>query len=334
MIMQTPKISIIVPVYNVEVYLHRCINSILSQTFPDFEVLLINDGSTDRSGMICDEFAKKDSRIRVFHKENGGVSSARNFGLENVKGEWISFVDADDWIESNYCDTLISVKEKTDLIFFTAIHHYTNGMQRISIPYECRCDNPNDIENTILDLKTNILSYEFFGFTWNKFFRKQIIDKYNIRFIQELSVKEDEIFTTNYCRYINSLLIIPRTIYNYRVLNTGLTAKRNDPDELILLAECIKKEIAIFNLTKLINYEYNRVIDFYFSAIDNMPCISNKFKHFNKLHKYYIQKEFKAQQIRNRTHKLYITYPSIITFPIYLFNRFRHRFILFLRKCL
>lgn len=95
-----PKISVIVPVYNAEKYLHRCVDSILAQTFTDFELLLINDGSKDSSGVICDEYAAKDPRVRVFHKENGGVSSARNLGLDNAKGEWVVFMDSDDF----WCD--------------------------------------------------------------------------------------------------------------------------------------------------------------------------------------------------------------------------------------
>ena len=94
-----PKLSVIVPVYKVEKYLVRCIDSILAQTFVDFELLLIDDGSPDKSGDICDEYACKDTRIRVFHKENGGVSSARNLGLENVRGNILTFIDADDWID-------------------------------------------------------------------------------------------------------------------------------------------------------------------------------------------------------------------------------------------
>ena len=91
-----PKISVIVPVYNVEMFLRRCIDSILAQTFTDFELLLIDDGSKDKSGEICDEYATKDVRIRVFHKQNGGVSSARNVGLNHAIGEYICFCDADD----------------------------------------------------------------------------------------------------------------------------------------------------------------------------------------------------------------------------------------------
>lgn len=96
--MNNPKISVIVPVYNAEKYLHRCVDSILAQTFTDFEVLLINDGSKDKSGTICDDYAKLDSRVRVFHKENGGVSSARNIGVENMVGDYSIHVDSDDEI--------------------------------------------------------------------------------------------------------------------------------------------------------------------------------------------------------------------------------------------
>lgn len=102
--MNNPKVSVIVPVYNVEKLLQRCIDSILAQTFTDFELLLIDDGSKDKSGEICDEYAAKDSRIRVFHKQNGGVSTARNLGIDKAQGEWIYFVDSDD---SNFRNTII-----------------------------------------------------------------------------------------------------------------------------------------------------------------------------------------------------------------------------------
>ena len=101
-----PKISVIVPAYNTEKYLRRCIDSILAQTFTDFELLLIDDGSTDQSGEICDEYADKDVRIKVFHKANGGVSSARNVGLDNALGEYICFCDADDWVDNDYFEQM------------------------------------------------------------------------------------------------------------------------------------------------------------------------------------------------------------------------------------
>ena len=98
---KNPLISVIIPVYNVEQYLSHCIDSILSQTFTNFEILLIDDGSTDNSGIICDNYKNNDYRIKVFHKKHNGVSSARNMGLDKAVGEWITFVDADDWIDKN-----------------------------------------------------------------------------------------------------------------------------------------------------------------------------------------------------------------------------------------
>lgn len=109
-----PKISIIVPIYNVEEYIHRCIDSILAQTFTDFELILVDDGSPDRCGEMCDEYAKKDSRIKVIHKENGGLSDARNAGLEIAQGDFIGFVDSDDYIESDMYEILLEACEENN----------------------------------------------------------------------------------------------------------------------------------------------------------------------------------------------------------------------------
>ena len=105
--MPTPKISVIVPVYNAEKSLCRCIDSILTQTYQDFELLLIDDGSKDSSGAICDSYVAKDSRIKVFHKPNGGVSSARNLGIDNAQGEWLTFVDADDYLSYDAYELIV-----------------------------------------------------------------------------------------------------------------------------------------------------------------------------------------------------------------------------------
>ena len=152
-------ISVIVPVYNTEKYLHRCVDSILAQTFTDFELLLIDDGSTDKSGAICDEYAQKDSRVRVFHKENGGVSSARNVGLKNGRGEWISFVDSDDWVKKNFLDKLIVNSENVDLgcVGFIQIE---DKLKYRNVDYEGSASEGFRIffENRIL------------GFLWNKLF--------------------------------------------------------------------------------------------------------------------------------------------------------------------
>ena len=112
--MSNPKISVIIPVYNAAQYLEKCLDSVLAQTFTDFELLLIDDGSKDSSGEICDRYAESDSRIRVFHKPNGGVSSARNLGLDNAKGEWIAFCDSDDYVTDKYLGDLYNEAKTTD----------------------------------------------------------------------------------------------------------------------------------------------------------------------------------------------------------------------------
>ena len=125
-------ISIVVPVFNVELYLEKCVNSIISQTYHNIEILLIDDGSTDLSGKICELYAKKDSRIRVFHKENGGLSSARNTGIEKAKGKYISFVDSDDFVTIDYVETLYKLLIDTDSDISVAINAniYPNGYIR------------------------------------------------------------------------------------------------------------------------------------------------------------------------------------------------------------
>ena len=112
-----PEISVIVPVYNTEKYLRRCVDSILAQSFTDFELILVDDGSSDNCGVICDEYAEKDSRVRVIHQENAKLSAARNAGLEIAQGEWIAFIDPDDWIHKDYLRLLLSAADKdTDVV--------------------------------------------------------------------------------------------------------------------------------------------------------------------------------------------------------------------------
>lgn len=130
MIKNNPKISVIVPIYNAEKYLHRCIDSILNQTFTDFEVLLINDGSTDSSGSICDEYAKKDSRVRVFHKENGGVSLARNIGIDKALGLWTLFVDSDDWLDLGTFSLIVNENQTANADLY---HYYFISWNRFFI---------------------------------------------------------------------------------------------------------------------------------------------------------------------------------------------------------
>lgn len=207
--MKNPKISIIVPVYNVEQYLPRCIDSILAQTFTDFEVLLIDDGSKDKSGAICDEYVAKDSRIRVFHKPNGGVSSARNIGLDNARGEYICFSDADDFVETNWLSCFFLNMKKNDMVI-SGFRIFKNGQ----LTDDVRMPISNDKLQIIQNLEERSIS----GYLWCKCFRKEIIDNHKIRFNEKFVIWEDMDFVYRYWCYSSKIeLIGSNCTYDYNM---------------------------------------------------------------------------------------------------------------------
>ena len=232
----TPKISVIVPVYNTEKYLTRCIDSILSQTFTDFELLLIDDGSKDSSGAICDEYAAKDNRVRVFHKENVGVSSARNLGLDNAKCEWIAFVDSDDWVENDYLKLLYDNND--DLVVSACIYEKPN-----KIVFENLIDKQINIGYNNL---TDILMKGVFMTPYCALYRYDILEDYNIRFDNLLSSREDTLFDWTYIFYINRIRIISNTSYHYCINVNGLSNKRIDIDECVYSLNCFYKLLIEF----------------------------------------------------------------------------------------
>ena len=203
----TPKISVIVPVYNVEKYLPRCIDSILSQSFTDFELLLIDDGSPDNCGKICDEYAKRDSRVKVFHKPNGGVSAARNLGIKNAMGEWITFIDADDYIEDDFLSLPNEVPE--DLL----IQNYKVLLDSKFVvhDFEHRLINFSEIHNFL----NNNIGKEIFSSPWAKFYRRELIKDGNISFPEEIKVGEDALFVLDYLCYTKSILFLSKANYIY-----------------------------------------------------------------------------------------------------------------------
>ena len=181
-----PTISIIIPVYNAEPYLHRCVESILSQTFADFELLLIDDGSPDKSGAICDEYAEIDERIRVFHKENGGVSSARNIGLDNATGEWVTFIDSDDLLP-NTMVFKTAASYNADMIIFSYIENYNKHNKIIEVIDEEV--NTARGKNRILEkyLDSGILKC-----ICSKFIKRELIG--DVRFDTNIRLGEDTLF--------------------------------------------------------------------------------------------------------------------------------------------
>lgn len=203
-----PKVSVIVPVYNAERYLRRCIDSILSQTFTDFELILVNDGSADGSGKICDEYAQEDSRVVVIHKENGGVSSARNKGIDVAHGEWISFVDSDDYISTTYLSDF-SVNSDCDMMICGMqmfggenVEHKPAKMETLSgLGYRKYCRNLFDAR-----YKTSPCA---------KLIKKNILHKNNVVFDTNMKIAEDTLFIMNCLYWCKSIQLIPIVGYYY-----------------------------------------------------------------------------------------------------------------------
>ena len=190
--MMKEKISVIAPVYNVEAYLERCVESILKQTYTNFELLLIDDGSTDQSGALCDQLASKNENIKVFHIKNAGVSNARNIGIQHSRGEWITFIDSDDFITPDYLETLISVVDSDDSIGFSIarLHHIKNG-QITELPVFSGKEEKWSTEQTMRELLTTSKT-SFFPVA--KLFKKQLIE--NFRFSTDYHLAEDALFLT------------------------------------------------------------------------------------------------------------------------------------------
>lgn len=213
-------ISVIVPIFNAEKYLHRCIKRILAQDYTDYELLLINDGSTDNSGTICDEYAIKDNRIRVFHKENGGVSSARNWGLDNAIGEYIMFVDSDDYMLPGMLEVMLSTLEskKADLVVCGTTETGSGYWRPIA-----------DVDYSINQLKENFVSLlhtELLSPPWNKIYKKEIIG--SNRFCEDISFGEDLLFNIQYLEKCENISFIKESpFYHEKENENSLVVKFN-----------------------------------------------------------------------------------------------------------
>ena len=185
MIENNPKISIVIPIYNVEKYLSNCIESITNQSFQNYEMILVNDGSKDSSLEICYKYKKNNNKIKIVNKENGGLSSARNAGIKIAKGKYIVFIDPDDEIDKNYFNTLYTIAEENNCDFVVGNYVIVPGGQKVTSGYKY---------NTVLNGKDFILSNKNIHtrndlcFVWRNIYKLDIIKKNNIKFNEEVFI--------------------------------------------------------------------------------------------------------------------------------------------------
>lgn len=251
-------ISVIVPVYNVEKYLERCINSILQQTYQNIEIILIDDGSIDKSAEICDYYNKKDKRISVIHKKNTGVSSTRNQGLNIAKGKYLICIDSDDWLEKNMIETLYKNINKYDADL-SVCNFYIN---------ENKKQYTNDLEKQRLIIEDLEQMYEFLfdkskfgGYLWNKLIKKSIIDENNIRFDEKIKVEEDVMFLIKVLKTCKKIVYDSNQILYHYSQRSNSAVRFNytmkDITKLYTLEEKLKlKEQYDLHSLKELEYEY------------------------------------------------------------------------------
>jgi glycosyltransferase involved in cell wall biosynthesis len=219
----SPKVSIIVPVYNSAKHLDKCINSILNQSYSNFEFLLINDGSKDNSGNICDKYALIDERIKVYHKTNGGVSSARNFGITEAKGEYMCFVDSDDYVNSDWLLKYIEGAElnNADIVFQGIIIESESNNRIILTNSIDSFFEKKEINQGINDLLKK--DWALFSGTCCKMYKTELIKTNDILYSEGMSINEDGLFTIEYCCFIDSIQTLSFAGYHYVTSNSTLT---------------------------------------------------------------------------------------------------------------
>lgn len=234
--------SIIIPVYNVEKYLRECVDSILSQTFADFELILVNDGSKDASPAICDEYAKKDERVKVIHKDNGGASTARNKGTDIAKGEYIIYLDSDDYLAENTFLSDLHTKSKEDIDII--IYKYKKYFENTKRFYECHYGFPELSEKKTLPERINYLvkTDSFYCAGWSKAIRADLIRENNIRF-KEGIVGEDQEWYYRVLQYAKSIDGIDKAYIVYRQRDNSVTSS----GKLKTLVDCVAVVEEVYN---------------------------------------------------------------------------------------
>lgn len=217
-------VSVIIPVYNAEENLKACIESIVNQTYENLEIILVDDGSTDQSGVICDTFAAKDNRIRVFHLKNGGVANARNCGLESAVGTFITFSDSDDIMDKDYIKKALVAIRDTDYVS-CAFNTINSSGEKYTIDY-MKCFGTQVSYREYLGCMLDYQAGAYWGANWGKLYHHKIIRQHHIRFESGIAFAEDLRFNIEYLKHVKKIGLIHCPIYDYRIDTDGSLSKK------------------------------------------------------------------------------------------------------------
>lgn len=333
--MLNPKISIIIPVYNSEQYLNKCLDSILNQNYKNFEVVLINDGSKDRSGQICDEYASRDSRFNVYHIENGGVSNARNLGLSIVQGDYVTFVDSDDYLKQDFLFILSSYTEKSFDFIQTGLLFFDENTSLIST--EELPDQEFDLKSNKLDA-FELATIRLITSPCCKLYKRSIIMDNDLRFDITKSYGEDRDFNIRYLHYVQHAVALSYVGYHYRKgIVTSLSQDKDyeklfmiDLDywqklyDFLLKREC-SKEAELYLTTRLYHFYNDRLTQIISSnhmSFVKAYCYISKVKKLEQFKWLYRH----ITQIKVPTF-MYLTYRYKLTLlSAFLYSKYRNKF--------
>jgi glycosyltransferase involved in cell wall biosynthesis len=276
-----PAISIIVPVYNAEKTIRKCVDSLLNQTFENFEILLVDDGSPDKCGEICDEYSTKDNRVRVFHKENGGVASARQCGIDNALGEYTIHADPDDWVETNMLMALYT-KAKSDDADMVICDYYEDGTKCSKY----RCQRPTALDH--LTVLKDVFS-KLHGSCWNKLIKRDCYIRYNVRFPLKVSYCEDQFVMASFLKNNINIQYLPQAYYHYvNILTKDSLSRHYD-------AATYMEDVSLIKLY----YENFKDIPFYRCILSKRIC-SMMTRAFYFGHSFYSSNVYKDKFYRFR----------------------------------
>lgn len=222
-----PKYSVIIPVYNAQATIRRCVDTLLGQGYDDMEIILVNDGSADDSGRICGEYAEKDNRVVYVDKPNGGVSSARNTGLDHARGRYVLFVDSDDYVSDDYFETLerIDGDGKFDFVIFSnCFVDGKNVSKRIMTPFEAM-----DADGSVKKF-CEMFQNKFINVPWNKRCLRRIIEENAIRFPEDLYIGEDKVFSLEYAMHCGNCCVSDQLLYWVDISNENSLSRKIRPD--------------------------------------------------------------------------------------------------------
>lgn len=284
-----PLVTVAIAAYNVEKFLDKGVQYVLDQTYQNIEIIIVDDGSTDNTPIICDQLQKKDKRIRVFHKENGGLGSARNVGIDNARGEFIYFFDVDDSIENNLIEENVKIvlEKKVDLIIFGFYAREDNSNREEQIIFNERYIKSND-ELKDIYCKELLFTRHGNGFAWNKFYRMSFINKYNFRFGNQ-RIQQDEPFNMQLYLKLNNVYISSKCLYHYVIYSSGNAGSRYLANKYDIITDVYYKFKSFYNSWNLNNDRVKKYIcDRYISGIYNV--ISYNYYHrdceLNTINKY------------------------------------------------